>query len=845
MEPAEAPSLMLQAEKALQQPIKPHLFSHCPTMDLVAVVGQDDNLDVYRLNGQRAFGLKRRMGSAVESICWKFNGQHLAVAWDDGTIDIVSSETGKTVKQVHREASLAPSEDEIMAPKVSCLGWGVNFIDVDSVKGRTSSTRVTRNGSVALSDDVFDTTDEWAERQDEVTLDDFLERQPDLQKLGIATDLPDQIALIDVQDVLPKFPVIPAPPATPMQMMSKSSSSDAFSSQQSIDAIFHSQHLRDHNSVDVLLVGSEDGSLSPTLYDSLEIGGMRLPGNWSLSNTRPLLTASHPYSCSHLSLMEVKDEQSQNVRLALIPLTLRFIPTTGIYLHLIASKTAQLQSLLMYLRASLRTIIAYFHHARDLPSRFMMSIDETLASKGEPNLVQSLYHLATTGHCPKTIKEWLTDELTENGHKRWDHAATQGYTKVLEMTHENLLPALDRCSIVVSMLRGLASYTGSSSIINVAPQDLTEILDTVRSLRLLGHNILVYAGEERRQFVEFSKWLRHEIDTQAAEPAPQATEETEKDAGVDFGQLFAYIQRTLKESRLTPFLRRQQDLGDFRLGVLEYEIVKNNLKRHKMGLHIEQGSLCTSSVTQLLQTQCDKLFAQITAWQAANCSLSCGLFLEAEKPSETSDMRMVYERQEESSNMTTYVAIVPSEAKNQVRIHRIVHADRFEDVESDVRSMQANTVEFSGATIQDVKFADDSSLILLLRHDSASYLLFLPYSIYSREFAPTAQFTTTTFAPETGAHAMPSGSAIPLEKRDSWRLEAVGADDWRGYVKHVFPAGDHFVPLRLEVNGRKDRRIICILGEDLRHYKIFDLDYGAQRDGDGDGDTTIDTIMSG
>lgn len=211
------------------------------------------------------------------------------------------------------------------------------------------------------------------------------------------------------------------------------------------------------------------------------------------------------------------------------------------------------------------------------------------------------------------------------------------------MTHENLLPALDRCSIVVSMLRGLASYTGSSSIINVAPQDLTEILDTVRSLRLLGHNILVYAGEERRQFVEFSKWLRHEIDTQAAEPAPQATEETEKDAGVDFGQLFAYIQRTLKESRLTPFLRRQQDLGDFRLGVLEYEIVKNNLKRHKMGLHIEQGSLCTSSVTQLLQTQCDKLFAQITAWQAANCSLSCGLFLEAEKPSETSDMRMVYE----------------------------------------------------------------------------------------------------------------------------------------------------------------------------------------------------------
>ncbi|KAK7545985.1 anaphase-promoting complex, cyclosome, subunit 4-domain-containing protein [Phyllosticta citricarpa] len=845
MEPAEAPSLMLQAEKALQQPIYPHLFSYCPTMDLVAVVAKDQNIDVYRLNGQRAFGLKRKMGGVVESICWKFNGQHLAVAWDDGSIDIVSSETGKTVKQVHREASSASLGDETSASKVSCLGWGVNFIDVDSVKDRTGSAKATSNGHDSTSSNLFGITDEWAERQDEVTLDDFLERQPDLQKLGIAPDLPDQIALIDVQDVLPKLPVIPAPPANPMQMMSRASSSDAFSSQQSIDAIFHSQHLRDHNSVDVLLVGCEDGSISPTIYDSLEIGAMRLPGDWSLSNKLPLLTASHPYSCSHLSLMEVKGKQPQHVRLVLVPLTLRFIPSTGIYLHLIASKTAQLQSLLLYLRACLKTIISYFRHARDLPSRFMLNVDETLASKGEPDLVQSLYHLAATGHCPKTIKEWLTDELTESGHKRWDQAATQGYTKVLEMTHENLLPALDRCSIVVSMLRGLARYTGSCSIINVPPEDLTEILETVRSLRLLGHNILIYAGEERRQFLAFSKWLRHEIDTQAAEPSPQANEEAEKDVGIDFAQLLAYIPKTLKESKLAPFLRRQQDLGTFKLEVVEYENVKNNLQSLKMGRPVQEGSLCTWSVTQLLKAQCDKLFTQITAWQAANCGLSCGLILEAEETSDARDMRIVHERLEESSNLTTYVAIVPSGNKSQVRLHRVVHADKFESIENDVRSMQANTVQFSGATIKDVKFADDSSLLLLLRNDTTSYLLFLPYSVFSRDFAPTAQFTTATFAQETSAYALPGGSAIPLENRDSWQFEAANTDHWSRYVKHVFPAGDHFVPLRLEVNGRKDRRIVCVLGEDLRHYKIFDLDYGAQRDGDGEGETTIDTIMSG
>lgn len=75
MEPSEAPSLMLQAEKALPQPVHPRLISYCPTMDLVAVITQEETLDVYRLNGQRAFGLKRKtFESKVDSICWKFNG---------------------------------------------------------------------------------------------------------------------------------------------------------------------------------------------------------------------------------------------------------------------------------------------------------------------------------------------------------------------------------------------------------------------------------------------------------------------------------------------------------------------------------------------------------------------------------------------------------------------------------------------------------------------------------------------------------------------------------------------------------------------------------------------------
>lgn len=275
-----------------------------------------------------------------------------------------------------------------------------------------------RTGAWAPNGVLFDTTEDWDQKKEEVTLDDFLERQPDLAKLGISPDLPDQIALIDVQDALPKLPLIPAPPANPFQMMAKAKATDAFSSQQSIDAIFHSQHMRDSNAVDVLLIGCDNGAVSPTIYDSLEIGGMRIPSEWSLLNQTPLLHASHPYSCSHLSLIEMKSESWEQPRVTLVPLTLRFIPSNGIYLHLIASKTAQLQNLLQYLQSCLRTIIAYFHNARDLPSRFMRNISETLEEKGEGDLISNLYHLAVTGHCPPTIKEWLVDELAENACKK-------------------------------------------------------------------------------------------------------------------------------------------------------------------------------------------------------------------------------------------------------------------------------------------------------------------------------------------------------------------------------------------------------------------------------------------
>jgi len=56
------------------------------------------------------------------------------------------------------------------------------------------------------------------------------------------------------------------------------------------------------------------------------------------------------------------------------------------------------------------------------------------------------------------------------------------------------------------------------------------------------------------------------------------------------------------------------------------------------------------------------------------------------------------------------------------------------------------------------------------------------------------------------------------------KIDLSDAEQCRSCTWHEFPAGVSWVPERLEVNGRKGRRAICVLAQDSVHYRIYDLD---------------------
>lgn len=190
---------------------------------------------------------------------------------------------------------------------------------------------------------------------------------------------------------------------------------DVFSSRASIDAIFHSGSKRTSDAVDVLLVGSDDGTVHLRIFDCFEIGSCQIGTSIGSADQCTILRhASHPLSSTHALLASTASPSNGNPStLHLLTLDLRFITRSGRYLALLAYKTTQLQNLLRYISQVQRQIELEWKNAQELPMRYMRSVNEDLREKCHCDFVTAAYHLVMTGDCFEPLKEFLVDIVGE------------------------------------------------------------------------------------------------------------------------------------------------------------------------------------------------------------------------------------------------------------------------------------------------------------------------------------------------------------------------------------------------------------------------------------------------
>lgn len=80
----DGPQLTPVGEKSLPAKCKAQAVAYCPTMDLIALATEDEELRVFRLNGQRVFGGsfggdpylgEDEADGEIRGMAWKGNGE--------------------------------------------------------------------------------------------------------------------------------------------------------------------------------------------------------------------------------------------------------------------------------------------------------------------------------------------------------------------------------------------------------------------------------------------------------------------------------------------------------------------------------------------------------------------------------------------------------------------------------------------------------------------------------------------------------------------------------------------------------------------------------------------------
>ncbi|KAK4190457.1 anaphase-promoting complex subunit 4 [Podospora australis] len=679
------PELKLLSQSTLTTPISGGRHIACnPTIDLTATAGDaNSTLYVWRANDQVVSKHSQR-GAKVEAIRWKEDGQFLACGWSDGVVRLSGLESSKTVHNLRVK--------EKGGGGIEFLGWGRNVT-------RRKRRGVTKElGRIALED----------------------EREVSL------VDLPHELTFLEVENALPRLSPLPVSGGSGDDMF-------LFSTTASLEVVFRPCRAEEADDVHVMIVGTTDGGIHLSIYDSFVIGTFQYSILTAPGQVFQLCGhSSRPDMSTHMLLLKPKDGDGTTVHV--VPLDLIFVHYSPVNLSLLASKTTTLQNVLRYIKQAQSHMAGEWKSTRELPSRFLNGVEDDLKKmpNGGLNIVQALYHTVATGHIFAPVKEWLVDIVAERGHKRWEKAVVTGLLNLRALVHENFIPALERCGIILSRLLGIARFHDTQENIGFRPAQISKLIDIVSCLMVAAHKILLGVMDELEHFTAFSIWLRLEIDKQASSTVNE--ELTEKEATMDNAKVMTYIQRYLVSSPLAMYFEaigkedyeRDQQLLEDSPSILQ--VLEQQLKKQEAGESYMKTLPHVDFLVDYLTSRSSMVFQNIAEAEKRGVHFGEGTSISVGQKIWKHDIHMCgVADSEEGAQM--YTALVTEADKSSVYL--------FETNVSIVSGVStpphttAYGVKFpKNTSIVDFSFLDEKSLLLLCHQkekDPAYSLVRLEY----------------------------------------------------------------------------------------------------------------------
>jgi anaphase-promoting complex subunit 4 len=206
------------------------------------------------------------------------------------------------------------------------------------------------------------------------------------------------------------------------------------------------------------------------------------------------------------------------------------------------------------------------------------------------------------------------------------------------------LPALDRCSVILSRFAGIAKFQSMNDSVGFSIQQINLITDTVACLHLVSSRILLQVVEELELFAAFSTWMRYEIDRLASETSSSTPNEesADKEASIDHSKVLLYLQACMISSPLATYFG-EEDFSDWfaEAGlVLHFNDLQIELQKQEQGHDYKLPLPRVKALCKYLTLQASGIFKQIANAEKRNVLFGGPLELGSARNKTPMDMKM-------------------------------------------------------------------------------------------------------------------------------------------------------------------------------------------------------------
>lgn len=221
-----------------------------------------------------------------------------------------------------------------------------------------------------------------------------------------------------------------------------------------------------------------------------------------------------------------------------------------------------------------------------------------------------------------------------------------GLENTRRLVHENMLPALERCSVILSRFSGIAKFQSSNDTLGFSSHQISLIVDTVACLHLVSSKILIQVVDELELFAAFSSWLRHEIDRLASDSSVSPKDDDlEKEASIEHSKVLSYLQTCMTSSPLEVYLGDNTS-DDYKNGwqveqnLPMFDILDKQLRKQESGLPYMKALPRVELLCGYLTSQAKVVFGQIANAEKRNVIFGMPQQVGVVKDEKLVDMRL-------------------------------------------------------------------------------------------------------------------------------------------------------------------------------------------------------------